>query len=61
MILIVKRLLFYTRVQQPSGNMDDSGFFSVQVLSKALQVWNLDLILYNSQEPDALQAQSAPQ
>jgi len=41
--------------------MDDSGFFSVQVLSQALQVWNLDLIPISSQEPEAIQAQSAPQ
>ncbi|XP_059488937.1 ataxin-3-like isoform X2 [Neocloeon triangulifer] len=48
-------------IEQPSGNMDDSGFFSVQVLSQALQVWSLDLIPYNSQQPEALLAQGAPQ
>lgn len=26
-------------LKQPSGNMDDSGFFSIQVISKALQVY----------------------
>nr|XP_023402278.1 ataxin-3 isoform X4 [Loxodonta africana] len=36
--------------QQPSGNMDDSGFFSIQVISNALKVWGLDLILFNSPE-----------
>ncbi|XP_031630903.1 ataxin-3-like [Contarinia nasturtii] len=35
-------------LQQPSGNMDDTGFFSVQVISKALVLWNLDLIPLNS-------------
>lgn len=35
-------------LQQPSGNMDDTGFFSVQVISKALALWNLDLIPLNS-------------
>lgn len=33
---------------QPSGNMDDSGYFSVQVISSALQVWNLELVPYSS-------------
>uniref|UniRef100_A0A8C2V635 ubiquitinyl hydrolase 1 n=1 Tax=Chinchilla lanigera TaxID=34839 RepID=A0A8C2V635_CHILA len=28
----------------PSGNMDDSGFFSIQVISNALKVWGLELI-----------------
>lgn len=35
-------------LQQPSGNMDDSGFFSVQVISKALRVWGLDLIPFSN-------------
>ncbi|NXV16160.1 ATX3 protein, partial [Cepphus grylle] len=36
--------------QQPSVNMDDSGFFSIQVISNALKVWGLELILFNSPE-----------
>ncbi|KAM5274255.1 ataxin-3 isoform 4-T4 [Ctenodactylus gundi] len=36
--------------KQPSGNMDDSGFFSIQVISNALKVWGLELILFNSPE-----------
>jgi len=35
-------------IQQPSGNMDDSGYFSVQVISSALQVWGLELVPYSS-------------
>ncbi|XP_039202898.1 ataxin-3 isoform X2 [Crotalus tigris] len=35
---------------QPSVNMDDSGFFSIQVISNALKVWGLELILFNSPE-----------
>lgn len=35
-------------LRQPSGNMDDSGFFSIQVISKALQVWGLELVPYTS-------------
>lgn len=35
-------------LQQPSGNMDDTGYFSVQVITKALALWNLDLIPLNS-------------
>uniref|UniRef100_A0A2K5YLS2 ubiquitinyl hydrolase 1 n=1 Tax=Mandrillus leucophaeus TaxID=9568 RepID=A0A2K5YLS2_MANLE len=34
----------------PSGNVDDSGFFSIQVISNALKVWGLELILFNSPE-----------
>ncbi|KAG8449035.1 hypothetical protein GDO86_015915 [Hymenochirus boettgeri] len=41
---------YRTFVQQPSGNMDDSGFFSIQVISDALRVWGLELILFNSPE-----------
>lgn len=46
--------------QQPSGNMDDSGYFSVQVISSALEVWGLELIPYNSTESTALMAQTDP-
>lgn len=41
---------YRTFLQQPSGNMDDSGFFSIQVISNALGVWGLELILFNSPE-----------
>ncbi|XP_016845823.1 ataxin-3 [Nasonia vitripennis] len=47
-------------IEQPSGNMDDSGYFSVQVISKALKVWNLELVPYTSTEPTALMAQNDP-
>ncbi|XP_012871733.1 PREDICTED: ataxin-3 isoform X3 [Dipodomys ordii] len=40
----------YRSFLQPSGNMDDSGFFSIQVISNALKVWGLELILFNSPE-----------
>ncbi|RIA96626.1 Josephin-domain-containing protein [Glomus cerebriforme] len=33
-----------------SQNMDDSGFFSVQVLSHALKVWNIDIIPIGSED-----------
>lgn len=39
---------YRTFLQQPSGNMDDSGYFSVQVISSALQVWGLELVPYSS-------------
>ena len=41
---------YRTFLQQPSGNMDDSGFSSIQVISNALKVWGLELILFNSPE-----------
>uniref|UniRef100_A0A3Q3X265 ubiquitinyl hydrolase 1 n=1 Tax=Mola mola TaxID=94237 RepID=A0A3Q3X265_MOLML len=40
--------------KQPSGNMDDSGFFSIQVISNALRVWGLEIILFNSREYQSL-------
>ncbi|XP_068110702.1 ataxin-3 isoform X2 [Hyperolius riggenbachi] len=44
----------YRTFIQPSGNMDDSGFFSIQVISDALSVWGLELILFNSPEYQTL-------
>nr|XP_008987199.2 ataxin-3-like protein [Callithrix jacchus] len=35
-------------LQQPSGNMDDTGFFSIQVITNALKFWGLDVIPLNS-------------
>jgi ataxin-3 len=32
-----------------SNNMDDSGFFSIQVMASALKVWGLDMLNYASQ------------
>ncbi|KAG9481802.1 hypothetical protein GDO78_010824 [Eleutherodactylus coqui] len=45
---------YFSLLQQPSGNMDDSGFFSIQVISDALRVWGLELILFNSPEYQTL-------
>ncbi|XP_046390277.1 ataxin-3-like isoform X1 [Ischnura elegans] len=47
-------------LEQPSGNMDDSGYFSVQVISSALEVWGLELVPYSSSEQVALMAQKCP-
>ncbi|KAK6183713.1 hypothetical protein SNE40_011140 [Patella caerulea] len=47
-------------LQQPSSNFDDSGFFSVQVISDALAVWGLEMIPYNSQTEQANQARINP-
>lgn len=41
---------YLTFLEQPSGNVDDSGFFSVQVLSEALKAFHLDLVAFNSEE-----------
>ena len=40
--------------------MDDSGFFSVQVISRALAVWSLDLLPLNSSNPVATRAKNSP-
>lgn len=47
-------------LQQPSGNMDDTGFFSVQVISKALALWNLELIPLNSTDTTAIEIRQNP-
>ncbi|KAJ8399172.1 hypothetical protein AAFF_G00415510 [Aldrovandia affinis] len=46
----VTSMEYRTFLQQPSGNMDDSGFFNIQVISNALGVWGLELVLFNSPE-----------
>ncbi|EDV29463.1 uncharacterized protein TRIADDRAFT_51826 [Trichoplax adhaerens] len=46
-------------LQQPSQNMDDSGFFSIQVLQTALKIWNLDLTRISN--PQAREAKLHPQ
>lgn len=47
-------------LQQPSANMDDTGFFSLQVLAKAVEVWGLELINLNSSDARAVQARRDP-
>ncbi|RWS04393.1 ataxin-3-like protein [Dinothrombium tinctorium] len=47
-------------VSKPSSNMDDSGYFSVQVIESALKVWNLDLIPFSSQDEIAKKAREDP-
>ena len=46
--------------QQPSSNYDDSGFFSIQVLQEALQVWGLELVPFTSQHLAAQDARRDP-
>jgi len=46
-------------IQQSSNNMDDSGFFSVQVISRALAVWDLELVPFNSDNPAAVRAKAS--
>ena len=40
--------------------MDDSGFFSIEVIIRALKVWNLDVVNYNSSHEIANQARRDP-
>jgi len=47
-------------IKQPSNNFDDSGFFSIQVISEALSVWSLDMVVYTSSSAMALQAREDP-
>ena len=46
--------------QQPSSNFDDSGYFSIQVIQKALSVWGLELTPYQSSDPIAVAARQNP-
>lgn len=48
-------------IEQPSGNMDDSGYFSVQVISSALEVWGLELVPFNSSDMLSKEAHSHPE
>ncbi|KAH6926002.1 hypothetical protein HPB50_012941 [Hyalomma asiaticum] len=47
-------------MHQPSGNLDDSGYFSVQVIANALKVWGLELVPYSSTDAVAQAAQADP-
>ncbi|CAG2158387.1 unnamed protein product [Oppiella nova] len=47
-------------IQSPSDNMDDSGFFSVQVIASALRVWALDLIPFSARNEISMSAQTDP-
>merc|ERR1719273_2893458 len=40
--------------------MDDSGFFSVQVLTRALSVWGLELVPFNSSDARAVRLRTSP-
>lgn len=47
-------------VQQPSENMDDTGYFSVQVIGCALDLWGLEMVPYSSTESRAVQVRNSP-
>lgn len=47
-------------LNQESSNYDDSGFFSIQVIQKALLTFSLDLIPYSSQNQLAVLARQDP-
>ncbi|XP_053210659.1 ataxin-3-like [Panonychus citri] len=47
-------------IEGPSFNMDDSGYFSIQVLANALKVWNLELVPFKSQNTIAEIARRDP-
>ncbi len=51
---------YATFLGQGSSNYDDSGFFSIQVLQKALSAFGLDLVPFSSQNPLAIQARNDP-
>jgi ataxin-3 len=39
-------------LNEESSNLDDTGFFSIQVLQKALESWNIELIPFTSQSSE---------
>lgn len=51
---------FQRFLQQPSNNVDDSGYFSVQVIAEALSVWGLDLVPFSSSDARASAARLNP-
>ncbi|KAK3742742.1 hypothetical protein QZH41_018967 [Actinostola sp. cb2023] len=50
---------FQRFLQQPSSNYDDSGFFSIQVMCRALSVWELELVPFS--HPRVQDARDNPQ
>ena len=65
----MKRLAYFTHLQmislficlqQPSSNFDDSGFFSIQVIQKAVLLWGLELLPYNSDDVIAVESRRDP-
>ena len=51
----------FRKNNEESQNYDDSGFFSVQVIQKALQVWNLQILPIGSKDPIGLKAKQTPE
>ncbi|KAJ6642448.1 Ataxin-3 [Pseudolycoriella hygida] len=47
-------------ISQPSGNMDDTGYFSIQVIARALETFNLELIPVDSTDERAQRARNDP-
>ncbi|XP_042863059.1 ataxin-3-like isoform X4 [Penaeus japonicus] len=47
-------------MEQPSVNMDDTGMFSVQVITSALKLWDLTLVPYESSNTLAQKARGNP-
>jgi len=47
-------------IAQPSANMDDTGFFSVQVIANAIGVWGLEIISYTSSDSRSISARNNP-
>ncbi|ODM89473.1 Ataxin-3 [Orchesella cincta] len=47
-------------IANPSSNFDDSGYFSVQVLSEAVKNVNLELVSFQSDDSRAAKARSDP-
>lgn len=47
-------------IDQPSENMDDTGYFSVQVISRALALWSLELTPRNSSDALAQRCRNDP-
>jgi len=48
-------------ISKPSSNYDDSGYFSIQVLSQALRNVNLELINWKSEDYRAVRARNNPE
>ena len=47
-------------LNEESSNFDDSGYFSIQVIQRALSTWGLEVIPYGSSDQRAVYAREDP-
>ncbi|KAA3672831.1 Ataxin-3 [Paragonimus westermani] len=53
--------LSHANNSQESQNMNEEGYFSVQVISRALAIWSLELVPFLRQSPEAMAGREHPE